>query len=326
MYFIWLIWFCAVDLWMLTPLYVLHQQREVSWNPSWTDPGLSLTQMTTLLRTVFFWKCLIEETGLPTCVFSARESRLVTVCITLPGLDRAPPNGGSGLLEASSLPTWGEASGTGSPRSLPGSHSQAEPPSDPHMGYAAGTLHPRPDPESGSGHPQGGATARPGSSLARTVAELRTMRPQGTLSREQSPHLRKRKPLGIFRLNKFLGRKYSVYKVEMIHGTKSEYFRFFSWLKRRGLKSIHQSLPCVSLSLHWLQRGAAQALLPITAAVLWPGAWRTPPSTMQHRPSSKQAASGGWMSDNSGAFVEVVRLGQLLHRQDVALNGQIFLP
>lgn len=39
-------------------------------------------------------------------MFSAMAARLVRVCVTLPGLGCAPPNGGSGLLGASSLPAW----------------------------------------------------------------------------------------------------------------------------------------------------------------------------------------------------------------------------
>lgn len=52
---------------------------------------------------------------------------------------------------------------------------------------------------------------------------------------------RRRKPLGIFHLNEFWGRKHSVYKAEMIRGTKSEYLGGFSWLKSRELKSTQQS-------------------------------------------------------------------------------------
>lgn len=117
---------------------------------------------------------------------------------------------------------------------------------DPHKGSAAGTLYPGPDPAPGLACPRGGTTARPSRPLAGTVAELRTAVLQGTLSGEQSPHpasqlpalclgvrptfgrTRRRKPSGIFHLNEFLGRKHSVYIVEMIHGTKLEYFRFFS--------------------------------------------------------------------------------------------------
>lgn len=135
--------FCAIDLWMLIPVYVLHQQHALSWNPSWTDLGLSLILMTTLLRTVFFWKHLIEETGVPTCVFSARGARPVRVRIILPGLDRAPQSRGWGLLEASLLPAWGEGWGTGSPRSLPGSHFQAKPPSWSPQGLCCRYIIPR---------------------------------------------------------------------------------------------------------------------------------------------------------------------------------------
>lgn len=70
-FLIWLIWFCTIDLGLLIPVYVLHQECELSWNPSLTNLGLSLTLMNTLLRTVRFWKHLIEEIGLPPCVFSA---------------------------------------------------------------------------------------------------------------------------------------------------------------------------------------------------------------------------------------------------------------
>ena len=185
-----------------------------------------------------FGKHLIEETGLPTCVFSARGARPVRVCVTLPGLDCAPQMEARACWRPAHSPPEERAGGQAPPALCLAAISRPSLLLDPHMGYAAGTLYPRPDPDPGSAHPQEGAAARPSRPLAGMVAELRTMLPRATLSGEQSPHpssplpalcpgarlmfgrTRRRKPLGIFHLNEFLGRKHNVYKVETIHGTK----------------------------------------------------------------------------------------------------------
>lgn len=202
MFLVWLIWFCAIDVSMLMPNYVPHQQHELSWNLSWTDLGLSLTSVTILLRTVVSWKHLIEETRLPACVFSVRGARPARVCVTPPGSEQAPTK-------------W---------RLRP-----------------ACTSHPQSRPDSGSARPLRGVVAQPSRPLPGVAAELGIILPWGTLSREQSAHpssplpafnqclLRwvRRKPLEIFHLNEFLRRKHSVYKVETIHGNKLQYFRGF---------------------------------------------------------------------------------------------------
>lgn len=183
MFLIWLIWFCAIDIWMLIPNYVPHQQHELSWNLSWTDLGLSLTLMTTLLRTRLSSKHLKEETRLSACVFSVRGARPVRVCVTPPGSEQAP----SGLLEDSSLPGWGKGWRTSSSLFCLAAISRLSL-LDPHTGCAAGTSQPQSRPDSSSARPQGAAVAQPGRPLAGVAAELRIILSWGTLSREQSPH------------------------------------------------------------------------------------------------------------------------------------------
>ena len=127
MFLIWLIWFCPIDLWMLTPVYIVHQQRELSWSPSWAELGLSLLPITMLPGAEGFWKHSTEETGHPALVFCASRARPVRLCVTLPGSEHVPP--GQRAAGGQLAPRLRRGLGTGSPRSLPGSHFQAEPPS-----------------------------------------------------------------------------------------------------------------------------------------------------------------------------------------------------
>lgn len=163
MFLIWLIGCCAVDLQMLILVYAVYQQHELSWNPSWTDPQ---TLMTVLLRAVVFWKRLIENTGLPTCVCCARGAGLVLVCVTLP-VQAVPLQAEVGLAGGQAA-LW---------HSFPGRAFSLIP---------AQTLlqvHCTLSPIQTLAQPLPSLTGLDG-----TAAELRTMLPQGTISGKH-PHI-----------------------------------------------------------------------------------------------------------------------------------------